>query len=430
MKKRIFLVLLLVNSFSIVLSQNQNCTEFMKFGVYDKYRTFTSELQYKQIKDFFKNYQFSTKQQAQAKATEVGIDIIDILGLSFNGKSSSSNYEQWQQELIRSSFEEALSMGLKTEQIEKISDNITGIVQACLMKKGVHAYIVPAADKRNFTFTIDFIPHSSTKAFTKGSFSISPSSVAATAMPRDFVGKELEIGPQGVSISLTRLPSETVTIIYNTDEGSGSVKYDAFVTPRPSVTFKAEDENIKYGGSTKLRWNVDNAQRVELDGEEVDFRGNIAVYPEATKAYKLQVISLDGKRTSYTATVYVAPKPPVLVSATVAFNTTDDDKDDDTRVTVYIKSGGNTIASWSGIEGKWPDPSMRGPFNLNINSANFKKQDLLGAGQVVIVENPNGSDEWHFAYRVTLNFSDGDSRQIDGFGNLDHDRNTLSTPIP
>jgi hypothetical protein len=47
----------------------------MKFGVYDKFKTFTTESHYQQIREFFENNTFSSRQQAEQRAGELGLAI-------------------------------------------------------------------------------------------------------------------------------------------------------------------------------------------------------------------------------------------------------------------------------------------------------------------------------------------------------------------
>ncbi|MCF2221512.1 hypothetical protein H9Q08_19790 [Chryseobacterium sp. PS-8] len=61
--------------------------------------------------------------------------------------------------------------------------------------------------------------------------------------------------------------------------------------------------------------------------------------------------------------------------------------------------------------------------------SSIRKDQLIGGGQVVLIELPNGHDEWHFNWSITLNFSDKTSKRYDWFGDVDYDRNTLTNPI-
>lgn len=408
-----------------------HCAELMKFGIYDKYRTFTTEYQYLQIKSFFKNYQFSTRQAAEAKAGELGLNIIDILSLNINGKSSSSNFEQWQQEIVKSTYEEAVHAGLKEQTVEKISTAMTHLIETCLTKKGLHAFIIPAADKQTFSFTIDFMPLSDTTPTAKGSFSIKPSSVAATCSPKSLLNENVKIGPQGVSVSLRRLPTETVTITYNTDQGSGTIVYEAYVIPKPSISFKAQNESIQSGQSTKLVWDVQNARSVEFEGRgEVNDSGNVEVTPTSDTEYRLKVTSLDGKTTSTFVKVTVAPPPPVLTAARVHFHTTDDNKDHDTHVTVNVSFGASTVASVGNTWGEFKDNTDSGWKDLTIHEKP-RKDALIGGGRVQLIEAPKGHDEWHFNWTLVLTFSDGTTKQYDWNEpkGVDFDRTTLTKQL-
>jgi hypothetical protein len=66
-----------------------DCANLMKFGVYDKFRTFTTESHYQQVREFFENNTFSSRQQAEQKAGELGLQIDGILGLNLGGSTSS-----------------------------------------------------------------------------------------------------------------------------------------------------------------------------------------------------------------------------------------------------------------------------------------------------------------------------------------------------
>src|SRR5712671_1592560 len=76
-----------------------DCANLMKFGIYDRFRTFTSESQYKQVRNFFESNAFHSRQEVQAKGNELGLNIEGILNLSFNGTSSTANFDVWQQRL-------------------------------------------------------------------------------------------------------------------------------------------------------------------------------------------------------------------------------------------------------------------------------------------------------------------------------------------
>src|SRR5687767_10755654 len=124
----------------------QDCSALMKFGIYDKFRTFTTESHYRQVREFFENNTFSSKQQAEQKAGELGLQIDGVLGLDLGGSTSASNFEEWRQKLVRTSYLEARSFGLSDTTVETVSGRITSLVETCLSRPGMHAYVIPAAD--------------------------------------------------------------------------------------------------------------------------------------------------------------------------------------------------------------------------------------------------------------------------------------------
>lgn len=399
------------------------CANLMKFGIYDKYRSFTTETHYKQVREFFKNNQFSSSQQAQSKAGELGLDIVDILSLNFGGTTSSSNFQTWQQELIRSSYQQAISMGLSSQNIEKISNAITDLVGKCIAQKGVHAYIIPNVDNQTFSVTVDFVPLSGETPYARGAFTLTPASVAASCSPNNILGQQQNIGPQGLSISCRRLPTETVAVTVNTDNGSPVIHYDPYVVPDVSARFFSDKYEIDSGETAVLGWEVFNASRVEIEGfNQVTSSGNIAVSPMTTTKYRMILTSLGGQQVNQYVTITVRPPKPTLTGARVKWVTTNDNKDHDTRVTVNINCGGSTIASVSDTWGEFGDNSDSGWKGLNVIDRR-RKENILGICQAQLIESPVGHDEWHANMTLILTFSDGSVRQYDWGVDVDYDRN-------
>lgn len=430
MKLTRFIYGVLVVAFVVVPGYAQSasdCASLMKFGVYDRYRTFTTETHYKQIKKFFENNTFSSRQQAESKAGELGLTIEGVLGLSLGGTTSNSNFEVWQQRLLQTSYQEAMSFGLSASSIETISGRLTSLVETCLTQRGVHAYVIPAADNQNFTITADYVPISSERAYTVGTLVLTPSSVASQCSPNNILGQRIQVGAQGVSLSCRRLPTDTVQVIANFDDGTRTFTYDAYVVPRPSIQFSATKDEIDHGESTRLIWDVRNALRVSLDDfGQVSETGARDVAPLSTTEYKLIVTSLDGQQSISSKRITVKPPPPVLTGARVEFHTTDDNKDHDTTASVFVKCGGNLIASVAGQWGEFGDNTSSGWKELSIIERP-RKAAIIGVCTAQAREDPHGDDEWHFNWTLELRFSDGSTKQYRWNGeNVAEDRRETS----
>lgn len=97
---------------------------------------------------------------------------------------------------------------------------------------------------------------------------------------------------------------------------------------------------------------------------------------------------------------------PTLANSTVRFHTNDEDKDDDTHVTVTINDDNNVVAARiSNDFGHFDDHSDAGPFGLEIQNASEKGD--LQQGAVLLRIDPNGHDTWRFNFFLDLEFSDG-----------------------
>ena len=96
---------------------------------------------------------------------------------------------------------------------------------------------------------------------------------------------------------------------------------------------------------------------------------------------------------------------PTLVNANITFHTNDEDKDDDTVVSVTVGKGGTIAAQVTDRFQHFNDHSDAGPFDLVIN--NPLTRDDLKTGVVNLGITPNGNDTWHFNFFLDLRFSDG-----------------------
>ena len=97
---------------------------------------------------------------------------------------------------------------------------------------------------------------------------------------------------------------------------------------------------------------------------------------------------------------------PTLRNCTIKFHTNDDDKDDDTHVTVTVRDGEQVITARIDNDfGHWDDNSDQGPFGLIIKNRSEKAS--LATGSITIRIDPNGSDTWKFNFYLDLVFDDG-----------------------
>jgi hypothetical protein len=106
-------------------------------------------------------------------------------------------------------------------------------------------------------------------------------------------------------------------------------------------------------------------------------------------------------------TVAPAPTPdqePILTSAEAKFDTTTDNKDQETKLDVYIKdSDGQEVAKSEGNEGRWNKNSTH-TVALLVEGSPTKGQVMNGT--VTLTLHPQRRNKWSVNYKVTLKFSD------------------------
>jgi len=95
---------------------------------------------------------------------------------------------------------------------------------------------------------------------------------------------------------------------------------------------------------------------------------------------------------------------PILTSAEAKFDTTTDNKDQQTKLDVYVKnSDGHEIAKSEGNEGRWNKNSTH-TVTLQVEGSPMKGD--VANGSVSLTLHPQRRNKWSFNYTVTLKFSD------------------------
>ena len=116
-----------------------------------------------------------------------------------------------------------------------------------------------------------------------------------------------------------------------------------------------------------------------------------------------------------------AAQEPTLTSAEVKFDTTTDNKDQQTKLDVYVKdSDGQEVAKAEGNEGRWNKNSTH-TVTLLIEGSPTKAQ--VANGSVTLTLHPQRRNKWSFNYKVTLKFSDDSviTKKVEGCVLTQHD---------
>jgi hypothetical protein len=96
---------------------------------------------------------------------------------------------------------------------------------------------------------------------------------------------------------------------------------------------------------------------------------------------------------------------PTITSAEVKFDTTTDNKDQLTKLDVYVKtSDGHEVAKSEGNTGRWNKNSTH-TVTLEVEGNPTKGE--VANGSVSLTLHPQRRNKWSFNYKVTLKFSDG-----------------------
>ena len=112
---------------------------------------------------------------------------------------------------------------------------------------------------------------------------------------------------------------------------------------------------------------------------------------------------------------------PTLTSVEAKFDTTTSNKNQDTKLDVYVKnSDGQEVAKSEGNGGRW-DKNSSHTLTLQIEGSPSKAE--VWNGSIALTLHPHGADKWEFNYKVTLKFSDDSviTKKLEGCVLTQHD---------
>jgi hypothetical protein len=118
----------------------------------------------------------------------------------------------------------------------------------------------------------------------------------------------------------------------------------------------------------------------------------------------------------------------MISSITVVFNTTTDDKDNDTYVQCQLLSADNHwLGSRDGQFGRFPNNSTY-TLPLTLGEPNYS-EELLHGGRLMVLIIPNGHDTWVFTWQVIVSYNDGSQSIANGTGALDQNNNAFNLQV-
>ncbi len=147
--------------------------------------------------------------------------------------------------------------------------------------------------------------------------------------------------------------------------------------PPPTGSFDINPKIIEKGKTATLTWNIQNADSIEVNGQQVKAAGSITVIPEEPTTYHLMAKGPGGEKDSETAVVVniPAPTPPKTETSSIS------QEDKDQIVGLLQKySQGFANKDAKSIQAMWPGVPkerlnvIKKSFELNtrLNFSNFK----------------------------------------------------------
>ena len=112
---------------------------------------------------------------------------------------------------------------------------------------------------------------------------------------------------------------------------------------------------------------------------------------------------------------------PTLTSVEAKFDTTTDNKKQDTKLDVYLKNrDGQEVGKSEGNEGLWDKHSSH---SVTLQVEGNPTKGEVADGTVTLTLHPQRRNKWSFDYKVTLKFSDDTfiTKDFKGCYLTDHD---------
>ena len=235
-------------------------------------------------------------------------------------------------------------------------------------------------------------------------------------------GYQLKSGLGVNTAILSRKQGATVVVNVVTDRGNASATAQPYADPPVIESFAASPASLTRGETVTIAWQTKSASTVSLDGEQVGATGSITRTPATPWTYTLKAANSRGASVLRTAPVVVS-EPITVSNLGITFRTGDDDKDDDTGLSVSI----GDVTSWSQSGNElFKDQSTSPTKPLNPSSVALSS---LSGQTLKIAISPNGNDTWKFGFTLAGTRSDGKAFNFTK-DNLELSENTKEIKFP
>jgi hypothetical protein len=201
---------------------------------------------------------------------------------------------------------------------------------------------------------------------------------------------------------IKRVHGQPLIIVVQTTRGDLADSLSAVIDQPEIIEFSASPQTIIRGNPVVLKWNSSNASQVSIDNGigTVGSKGSCVVTPGSSVTYTLTASNPGG---TVRRGVDVTVKPPQLTEMSVHFDVGNDDKDDDTQISVVVSKAGRQLAEWHQTNNEcWHDwQHITKPLTV---AANVTPEDIGGATLIVTIT-PNGNDTFRFSLSLTGKFN-------------------------
>jgi hypothetical protein len=382
-----------------ILAWGQDCNEVLRRGIFNT-TTITSDATLKKTFDeWLYDMDFQTHDEAIRMGLSVGMVVYGV-PLQVGGTFSKEQKDQWRHnhaEAHNSTMSAAEKYSVLTKTVSK---DVMNSWSHCIdVTKSTEVFGCWLQDNGNDSavLTMTFNPlqdDNGPPPKVSGSEVDGGTRLDGKSLAFD-LGTIIKKGSAANQVAFRRIHGKPLIVIVHTSRGDRSAILRAVVDKPVIRTFTVSPDEILRGYFVSLKWEVSNADHVMINNGlgEVQLTGESSQKPAAGRTTYTLTASNEGGEASKEGSVEV--KIPKITELNVKFHTTDDDKDDDTGLSVVVTNGERQLASWSQSGKEKFDNNSDHTKRLNLNG-DVSIDDIPVGAKMTVKIAPVGHDTWRF----------------------------------
>jgi hypothetical protein len=407
------------------------CDEVLRHGIFNQTKIDSDQSFRRSFYQWLYDMDFHTHDEAIAAGLSVGMVVFGV-PLQIGGTFTKQQKDTWRHDHAEYKSDDVSTAHKYSIITSSVSPEIMNAWLACVRGEQANRVFGAVAEDQGADIAVVTVIWNPLEGDTGANPVVLASEIAGGTRMPDGKGilfdPSLQLKKGKNQVVVKRVHGQPLIAIVHTTRGDVTANESAVVDLPEITEFSATPTSIPRGSNTTLKWSTSNATQVTINNGvgQVGGSGAVVDHPGSSLTYTLTAANSAG---SVNRQVSVEVKPVEFTGLTVVFDVGNDDKDDDTQISVVITKGGRQLAEWHQTSNEcWHDWHQ---YQKGLALAGSVTTDDIAGATFGITISPNGHDDFHFTVSLRGSRNDGGTYGWNGgYHELSHNNRTMSATLP